>query len=126
MVAADVYNTSLKVRTTSSTLSIASGSCCSLNIDAATSNPSSALRIGRRVVIRAAANGTVVLDGQLFVMGGDDGETKLSTVEVFEQELERWEKLPARLQTARSLCAAAVLDGKLYAVGGLNNDGWLI
>ena len=71
-----------------------------------------------------------VLDGKLYAVGGesDDGLDAgddplrpvfvcLSSVERYDPALNAWEAV-APMAAARVLAAAAVLDGKLYAVGG--------
>ena len=71
--------------------------------------------------------GLAVLDGKLYAVGGyhdDDGlhgSPQLSSVERYDPTLDAWEAV-APMAEARAAHAAAVLDGKLYAVGGSNDD----
>ena len=62
--------------------------------------------------------GVAVLDGKIYAVGGynrDDGT--LSSVERYDPETNAWEAV-APMATAREYHVMAVLDGKLYAVGG--------
>ena len=67
---------------------------------------------------------TCALANKLYAVGGYDGGN-LSSVEWYDPALDAWEAV-APMATARCHLAVAVLDGKLYAVGGHNdNDGHL-
>jgi len=56
---------------------------------------------------------------QLFALGGQEcGRHPVSTVERFDTRRGYWEPMP-QMPTARSHCAAAVLGGAVYCVGGL-------
>ena len=59
-------------------------------------------------------------------MGGrnNDGSLSLASVERYDPALDAWEAV-APMGTARSRHAVAVLDGKLYAVGGRGLAGRL-
>ena len=63
-----------------------------------------------------------VFDGKLYVMGGHDGQNRLSSVERYDPAKNAWEAV-APMSTARSCSAAAVFDGKLYVMGGADDDG---
>ena len=60
-----------------------------------------------------------VVDGKLYVMGGSDGQNRLSSVERYDPETNAWEAV-APMSMARCPSAAAVVDGKLYVMGGFN------
>ena len=60
------------------------------------------------------------IDGKLYVMGGNDGQNRLSSVERFDPAKNAWEAV-APMSTARTCPAAAAIDGKLYVMGG--HDG---
>lgn len=68
-----------------------------------------------------------ILGGQIYVMGGeltDTGQTPgpaTSTVEIYDPGTNLWNVAPA-LPTARMGLMAAVVNGKLYAIGG-RSDG---
>ena len=68
-----------------------------------------------RYALAAAA-----VDGKLYVMGGYDGQNRLSSVERYDPAKNAWEAV-APMSTARSGLAAAAVDGKLYVMGG--HDG---
>ena len=76
------------------------------------------------------SHATAVLDGRLYAVGGsggsDNDEASLSSVERYDPATNAWEAV-APMATAREGHAMAVLDGKLYAVGGYSffNDGHL-
>jgi N-acetylneuraminic acid mutarotase len=53
------------------------------------------------------------------VMGGSDGQNQLSSVERYDPETNAWEAV-APMSMARCPSAAAVVDGKLYVMGGFN------
>lgn len=59
-----------------------------------------------------------VLDDRIYVIGGmDDNGASLNTVEIFDPATETWTTGPS-LQTRRDNPGSAVLDGKIYIVGG--------
>lgn len=62
------------------------------------------------------------LGGDLFAIGGGNGNDVFDTVERYDIEQNAWE--PAEpLQTAREGAVAAYLDGAIYVVGGRNAAG---
>lgn len=63
-------------------------------------------------------HGLVVLNGQLFAVGGygDDGG-RVRSVEKFNAEENAWEEV-AGLNCVRSALGCAVLNGKIYVAGG--------
>ncbi|XP_064457437.1 influenza virus NS1A-binding protein homolog isoform X2 [Ornithodoros turicata] len=64
--------------------------------------------------------GTVEFQGKLLVCGGYDRGECLRTVEIYDQDTNRWSLLKPML-TARGRVDATVLDGCIYAIGG--SDG---
>ena len=62
-------------------------------------------------------------DGNLYAVGGesDDG-SRLRSAERYDPATNAWEAV-APMAVERSRPGVAVLDGKLYAVGGYD-DGW--
>ena len=72
------------------------------------------------------------VDGKLYAIGGhklyaigghDRHLVTLSTAEVFDPNVGVWVSLPP-MASARSSMSAVAMDGKLYVVGGANNDGF--
>ena len=64
--------------------------------------------------------GTCVVDGKVFVIGGDVdklGDTSIATVEMYDPKTDTWERR-ADMPTARSGVSTLVMDGKIYAIGG--------
>ncbi|XP_060685290.1 kelch-like protein 28 isoform X1 [Hemiscyllium ocellatum] len=61
--------------------------------------------------------GVAVLAGELYALGGYDGENYLQSVEKYIPKIKKWQPV-APMGKSRSCFAAAVLDGKLYAIGG--------
>jgi N-acetylneuraminic acid mutarotase len=58
-------------------------------------------------------------------MGGNDAEyVSLSSVERYDPEKNAWEAV-APMSTARDASAAAVVDGKLYVMGGYDRQNRL-
>lgn len=53
-------------------------------------------------------------------MGGTNGEDSFSIVEVYDPKADRWEEV-ASMPTARNSLASAVVEGKIYAIGGYND-----
>jgi hypothetical protein len=61
------------------------------------------------------------LGGKLYVIGGFvEGWTPTDEVQEYDPAIGRWRALPA-LPTPRGALAAAVLDGRIHAIGGI---GW--
>ncbi len=71
-----------------------------------------------------SAFSTAVVDGKIYVIGGtlleneSSGPFGLSTVEVYDPHNNSWKKV-ADMPMPRSNAGAAVVDGKIYVVGGL-------
>lgn len=63
----------------------------------------------------AAATGS---DGRVYAIGGENGDTVLSTVEAFDPGADAWSRV-APMPTARAALAAVVgKDGRIYVIGG--------
>ena len=60
--------------------------------------------------------------GPLPAWGRNEGWTGANVVEVYDPQTDKWETLP-HMPTGRSTLAAAVLDGKIYAIGGYIGPG---
>ncbi len=67
---------------------------------------------------RAAA---AVIDGRLYVVGGEAGLGDLDDHEVYDPGADVWQHLPPRPVAARG-AAAAVWDNRLYVAGGCSGD----
>ncbi|XP_050831484.1 kelch-like protein 28 isoform X2 [Serinus canaria] len=61
--------------------------------------------------------GVAVLAGELYALGGYDGQSYLRSVEKYVPKGKEWQ-LVAPMSRTRSCFAAAVLDGMIYAIGG--------
>ncbi|KAG7510770.1 kelch 28 [Solea senegalensis] len=61
--------------------------------------------------------GVVVLAGELYALGGYDGQYYLQSVEKYVPKLKEWQPV-APMTKSRSCFATAVLDGMVYAIGG--------
>ena len=59
----------------------------------------------------------VALNGQIWVLGGWDGQAYLKAVEVYDTSTGRWSQVKSMLEP-RCYAAAAVMDGKIYVAGG--------
>ena len=57
---------------------------------------------------------------QIYVVGGGDGQTWLCTAEVYCPRRDYWKQI-ADLKTKRWKCGLCALDGKVYAVGGMDS-----
>ena len=62
-----------------------------------------------------------VINGKIYVAGGEVGNVPFNTLEVYDPATDSWET-KAPLPKACYRAAAGVIDGKLYVVGG---DGWV-
>ena len=58
---------------------------------------------------------------ELYVMGGCDDDYRLNTMVCYDPKTKQWSTLPP-MPTARDSPGAAVLEGKLYVVGGEDAD----
>ena len=57
------------------------------------------------------------MNGQIWVVGGWDGQAYLKAVEVYDVATGRWSQVKSMLEP-RCYAAMAVMDGKLYVAGG--------
>lgn len=69
---------------------------------------------------RRSSAGVAVLEGALYVAGGNDGTSCLNSVERYSTKAGAWESV-APMNIRRSTHDLVAMDGWLYAVGG--NDG---
>lgn len=58
-----------------------------------------------------------VAGGKLYSVGGYDGESRLSTVECYDPELDLW-SVVSPMTTKRSALAVAAVGEELYVIGG--------
>jgi len=68
-------------------------------------------------VARYAGDGVEALDGKLYFVGGWNDSGSLNLAERYDPATNQWQTLAA-MSAARTGVAAAVLNGKLYAIGG--------
>ena len=74
---------------------------------------------------KRSAFSTAVVDGKIYLIGGflfenrDGGPLGLSTVEVYDTKNNSWQRL-ADMPTPRLQSGAAVVNGKIYVVGGFS------
>jgi N-acetylneuraminic acid mutarotase len=62
--------------------------------------------------------GSCVLNGALYVTGGEDGGAVLASVERYDPSLDTWSAVPALPLPRRGHCACAVGDA-MYVLGGI-------
>ena len=84
-------------------------------------------------VARYAYDGVEVLGGKIYFVGGKDGSGAKNITDRYDPATNTWETL-ANISAAREGVACAVLNGKLYAIGGTglssvevfdpSNDSW--
>eukprot|EP00457_Paulinella_chromatophora_P003795 gb/GEZN01003803.1/.p1 GENE.gb/GEZN01003803.1/~~gb/GEZN01003803.1/.p1 ORF type:complete len:524 (-),score=96.69 gb/GEZN01003803.1/:144-1715(-) len=67
---------------------------------------------------RRSGGSSAVVDGVLYVMGGEACDGFLSSVERFDPKGARQWELVAPMSVARQFFASAVLSGQIYAIGG--------
>jgi len=70
---------------------------------------------------RNAYDGVEVLDGKLYLIGGWKDSTSYNLAERYDPASNQWETL-AVMSVARAAVATAVLNGKLYAIGGAGHS----
>ena len=63
-----------------------------------------------------------VLDGKLYVAGGDTVHGLSNSVHRYDPAANAWEEV-ASMNCGRSAYSAAVRDGRLYVAGGEDEDG---
>ena len=68
-------------------------------------------------VARYAYDGVEVLDGKIYFVGGKDGSSAKNIAERYDPITNTWETLNS-MSVARAGLASAVLNGKLYVIGG--------
>eukprot|EP00964_Phaeocystis_antarctica_P159697 scaffold130865_cov69-Phaeocystis_antarctica.AAC.3 len=67
--------------------------------------------------------GLASVSGKIYAIGGWDGVDRLQGVEAYDPQLGSWAQV-ASMSGGRSSFATVVMDGKVYAMGGLaNSDG---
>lgn len=54
--------------------------------------------------------GVVAHGGLLYVIGGDDGNSNLASVEVYHPESDTWRIMPASMTIGRSYAGVAIVD----------------
>ena len=81
-------------------------------------------RIWKRIAdLPATSSANVALHGQLFAIGGNDGDKKpTSTVHVYEPNTDSWEVIGHTIVPRRCCLAAVVPDNQLMVVGGWTTD----
>ncbi|MCP3098684.1 hypothetical protein LZ198_07315 [Myxococcus sp. K15C18031901] len=78
-------------------------------------------------IARSGHTATVLADGRVLVIGGQDADGKvLSSVEWFDPSTEKW-TLTAPLSTGRASHVSALLgDGRVFVVGGTSSTGAIL
>ena len=64
-----------------------------------------------------SAHSADVVNGKIYVIGGWDGHTELSTVEEYDPATDTWTQ-KTNMPTARDDFSTGVVNGKIYAIGG--------
>ena len=54
--------------------------------------------------------GVIAVDGLLYVVGGDDGSSNLSSVEVYCPKTDAWSMLSSFMTIGRSYAGVAIID----------------
>ena len=86
-------------------------------------------------VARYAYDGVEVLDGKIYFVGGQDGSSSKNIAERYDPPTNAWESI-ASMSVARKGVGSSVLNGKLYAIGGVglssvevfdpNTGNWIV
>ncbi len=61
----------------------------------------------------------VLLNGNIYAVGGNNGRTRLNTVERYDIEANQWSAVPS-MRYMRSDAAAVVLGGSIFVMGGFD------
>jgi N-acetylneuraminic acid mutarotase len=67
-----------------------------------------------------AAHGSCVVGGRLYVMGGNDSSSTVSTMDMFDPHSGQWVSKNS-MSTDRGLAACVSMEGKIYVIGGLHS-----
>jgi hypothetical protein len=59
----------------------------------------------------------VCIDGNVYVVGGHDGEWSLKRAEMYDTSAGQWRALP-KMSVKRDECAAVCIEGNVCVVGG--------
>jgi N-acetylneuraminic acid mutarotase len=62
------------------------------------------------------------MDGKIYVVGGATGGVQISDIDEYDPQTGEWTSV-AQMPTARERLAVAVINGRLYAIGGGRDDG---
>ncbi|XP_029347547.1 ring canal kelch homolog isoform X3 [Acyrthosiphon pisum] len=73
------------------------------------------------MIVKRQRMGVGVLDDCIYAVGGKDGDSVLSSVEVFDVSTQQW-RMVSRMTIKRYKFGVGVLNNRLYAVGGWNGD----
>ena len=65
---------------------------------------------------------SVIIDNEMWVMGGEDGENYLATVEVYSPKTNSWRSCTPMSQR-RFAAVAGVVGGRVVVAGGWSGDG---
>ncbi len=65
--------------------------------------------------------GVAVINGQVYAVGGSDGQHPLSTVEHYDPRVGAWHRV-ASMSARRKHLGVAVFGGFIYAVGGRDDS----
>ena len=65
-----------------------------------------------------------VVNGKIYVIGGDDGSNPITTVEEYDPATDTW-AATTDMTTARFGHVGSVVNGKIYAIGGFNSGSYL-
>ena len=68
--------------------------------------------------------GVVSIGDKIYAIGGQNGSTYYSTMEIYDTKTNEWTNGPS-MNTARSYFGCTVANGKIYVFGGYNNGGYL-
>jgi N-acetylneuraminic acid mutarotase len=70
---------------------------------------------------------TSVVGGKIYAIGGSKGTINgfvaFNTVEAYDPATDTWEQRTS-IPTARTMFSTSVVNGKVYAIGGMNGGGF--
>eukprot|EP00102_Acyrthosiphon_pisum_P027562 XP_016664772.1 PREDICTED: kelch-like protein 2 [Acyrthosiphon pisum] len=72
------------------------------------------------MIVKRNLLGVGVLDDCIYAIGGEDGDSVLSSVEVFDVSTQKW-RMVSSMTIERSSFGVGVLNNRLYAVGGFRS-----
>lgn len=66
--------------------------------------------------------GITIVENEIYLIGGNDGENILNTVETFNIKTKEWRKIQSMNEARDQLAIAVGNNEKIYAIGGFGGE----